>query len=306
MGLPRQSLSDPDDPTDRVVDAGEKRKRRRTGAAPDGTFSHNLEAKMRIVFSLVIAGLLLGARDVRAGEDAAYATATVRRAIQVHGGEANLDKLMTCIVEAEGWVNIRHPVVNIAEYTYTARVTAKPGKFTAYMKYYQTICGGTKPYMTTRMVYNGGAQIVTDGKNQLLKDEVIKELRTVAYQREVGLLTPLLRDKKFKLTVINHETKLAGKTTVAVGVHHQDHPDIILYFDKANGTLFASKRDFYQFASGKVGELLNYYSDFRPVSGALIPHRTVSYQDGLEASVERITSVRLLESAPDEWFRIVE
>ncbi len=258
---------------------------------------------MRIVLSLVTAGLLLGARDVRAGEDAA---GIVRRAIQAHGGEANLDKLMTCIVEAEGWVDIRHPVINIAEYTYTARVTAKPGKFTASIKYFQTISGGTRPYMSTRMVYNGGGQIVTDGKNQLLKDQALRELQTVAYQREVCLLAPLLRDKKFNLTVLNRGAKVSGKKAAAVVVYHEDYPEVVLYFDEASGRLVSSKRDFYQFSSGKMGELQIFYSDFRTVSGALIPHRIVSYQDGQQASVERITSVRLLANAPDEWFRISE
>src|SRR5262249_37188276 len=269
----------------------------------NGTLSHNLEANMRIILSFATAGLLLGARDVRADEEAA---AIVRRAIQAHGGEANLDKLMMCMVESEGWVDIRHPDINIAEYTYTVHLTAKPGKFAASIKYFQTVFGGTKPYMTTRMVYNGGGgQILIDGKNQLLRDEAFRELRTVAFQREVCLLTPLLRDKRFKLTILNHGAKVGGKMTIPVGVHHDGHPDIILYFDKTDGTLFASKRDFYQFASGKGGELLNLYSDFRTVSGALIPYRVVTYQDGQQAAVERIVSIRPLASAPDEWFRMI-
>ena len=80
------------------------------------------------------------------------------------------------MVEAEGWVDIRHPVINIAEFTYRAHLTAKPGKFAASIKYFQTVIGSTKPYMSTRMVYNGGGgQIVTDGKNQLLKDQALRD-----------------------------------------------------------------------------------------------------------------------------------
>jgi hypothetical protein len=258
---------------------------------------------MRTVLPIVTAVLLFGGSELRADEDAA---AIVRKAIKAHGGEANLDKHMTCMVESEGSVELRPAAVNLAEYTFKSQLTAKPGKLKASTRFFQTISGGTQPYMSVHMVYNGEGQMLRDGKSELLKDEALKEFKAQAHHREVCLLTLLLKDRKFELTVLDKEAKVSGKAAVAIVVSHEDHQDIVLYFDKESDKLVKSKRDFYHFGHKKEGELLTFYSDFKTVQGAVISHRVVTYHDGKQVAVERITAILVLENAPDEWFRIKE
>jgi hypothetical protein len=259
---------------------------------------------MRTVLPLVTAVLLLGASDLRADEDAA---AIIRKAIKAHGGEENLDKLMACMVESQGSLELYPNLAGVFEYTFKSELTAKPGKFKESVKIFQTINNGdAQPYMSIHNVYNGEGQIVRDGKGEFLKDQALKEFKAQAYHRTVCLLTPLLRDRKFKLTVVDRDAKVSGNAAVAIMVHHQDYQDIVLYFDKESGRLVKSKRDFFHVGKKKEMELLTFFSDFKTVEGAVIPHRVVTYHDGKQFSAERITKILVLETAPDEWFRIKE
>lgn len=257
---------------------------------------------MRIVFPMLTAVLLLGG-SARAGEDA---VAVVRKAIKAHGGEANLDKLKMCMIRSEGSVDIFPVLLRDIEYTFKAELIAKPGRFKASIKYFQVISGVSQPYLSVHTLFDGDGHIVRDGRSEFLREQGRREFKTVAHQREVCLLTPLLKDRKFKLTVLDRKADVSGRAAVAVMVYHEDHQDIVLYFDKENGRLVKSKRNFFDFSHSKDGELVNIYSDFRTVYGAVLAHRIVTFHDGKQASAERITSVVVLETAPDEWFRIKE
>src|SRR5262249_57621844 len=98
---------------------------RSTRNCPVGTPSHHLEAKMRTVLPIVAAVLLLGGSDLRADENAA---AIVRKAIKAHGGEANLDKHMTCTVETQGSVELMTIPITGIEYTFKSDLSSQPRK----------------------------------------------------------------------------------------------------------------------------------------------------------------------------------
>src|SRR5262249_16739876 len=210
------------------------------------------------------------------------------------------------MITSEGSVEMPYHTSGVIEYTFKSELTAKPGKLKQSIRYFWTIGGDTQPYTSVQTVFNGDGHLVRDGKGQFLKDQALKELKAQAYQREVCLLTPLLKDSKFNLTVLDNEAQVSGKAAVALMVHHADYQDIVLYFDKESGRLVKSKRSFYHFGYGKGGELLTVFSNFKTVAGAVIPHQAVSYNDGKLLPLDRITSVLVLASAPDEWFRIQE
>ena len=263
---------------------------------------------MRMILSLATAVLLLGGGGLRADTLSADddAAAIVRKAIKAHGGEANLAKHMTSVVESEGTVDLMAYRISGIEYTFKAERTARPGRFKENVRVFQTMNNNTRPYTSIHTVYNGEGQIVRDGRSELLREQGLKEFKAQAHHREVCLLTPLIRDAKYKLTVLDREAVVSGKPAVALMVHHEDYDDIVLYFDKESGRLVKSKRSFYHFGHKKEGELLTVYGDFRVVQGALIPHRVVSYHDGKQVAFERVTRIMVLEDAPDEWFRIRE
>src|SRR5262245_45077414 len=158
---------------------------RREPAAP--VAAPNLEAKMRTVLSTVAVVLLLGGGGLRADEYAVLRTegeqfsgrpktndvtgpktpdpvvgantvvgakgdeealAIVRNAIKAHGGEANLAKHMTCMVESEGSVVLLTIPIPGVEHTFKSELTAKPGKFKESIRYFQTINRRSQPYMS--------------------------------------------------------------------------------------------------------------------------------------------------------------
>jgi hypothetical protein len=210
------------------------------------------------------------------------------------------------LIRSEGSVDIFPVLLRDIEYTFKAELIVKPGRFKASIKYFQVISGVSQPYLSVHTLYDGDGQIVRDGRSEFLREQGRREFKAVAHQRETCLLTPLLKDKKFKLTVLDRGAMVSGKAAVAVMAHHQEEQDIVLYFDKASGRLVKTKRVYYDFTHSKDGELVNIYSDFRTVQGAVIAHRIVTFHDGKQAAMERITSIVVLKDAPDEWFRIRE
>jgi hypothetical protein len=253
--------------------------------------------------SVLTAVLLLDGGNLRADEDAA---AIIRKAIEAHGGEANLAKLMMCKIDSQGSVELVSGLDGLIEHTFKGELTAKPGKFKTSTRVFQTTAGITVPFASIRTVYNGDGQILINGKSELLKDQALKELKAQAHEREVCLLTPLLKDRKFELTMLDEAAKVSGKAAVALMVRRKGDRDIVLYFDKASGRLVKSKRDFYHIGDKTEGELLNFYNDFKTVQGAVIPHRVVVYHDGKQFAVEKITNIMVLNKVPDSWFEIEE
>jgi len=71
----------------------------------------------------------------------------------------------------------------------------------------------------------GETEEVTGEKNELSRHE--------AYKTWVSTLTPLTRDKEFKLAAAG-EKDVGGKPAVGVRVERAGHPAVTLYFDKAS------------------------------------------------------------------------
>ena len=261
---------------------------------------------MRTVLSVLTAvPPILNSSNVRADEEAA---AIIRRAIKAHGGEQNIAKLMTCQIQSEGTVQPfpdGHPGKIV--HTFKTEFTTKPGKFKVVTRVFETSSAGglnvTLPLASVRSAFNGEeGQLLIDGKSQLLKDEALKEFKALAHDRQVCLLTPLLADKDYELTVLDEKAKVSGNAAIAVMVRRKGNKDITLYFDKETAGLVKAKRDFYHIGNKKEGELLTFFKDFRNVEGAIVPHRLVVYHDGKEYSQERIIRISVLRNAPDSWF----
>src|SRR5262249_19136218 len=196
----------------------------------------------------------VGANPVVGAKGDEEALAIVRNAIKAHGGEANLAKHMTCMVESEGSVVLLTIPIPGVEHTFKSELTAKPGKFKESIRYFQTINRRSQPYMSIHTVYNGEGQFIRDGRSEFLKDQALNEFRAYAHQRELRLLIPLLKDSKYKLTVLDKAAMVSGGAAVALMVHHEDHQDIVLYFDKASDRLVKTKRNFYHFGNEQEGE----------------------------------------------------
>jgi hypothetical protein len=256
---------------------------------------------MRTVLPLVTAVLLLGGSDLR-GDDAAT---IIRQAIKAHGGEENLNKLLMCQIASEGTIELLPDLPAEADITFKSEVTAKPGKFKGSTRIFMRILDSRQTLFSIGSVYNGEGQLVTNGKKQLLREAALKEFKATDHERLVCLLTPLLKDPNYVLTVLD-EAKVSGKAVVGVLVHRKGNKDITLYFEKESGRLVKSKREFYHIGDKKDGELLTFYKDFKDVRGARVPHRLVVYQDGKQIMESRITRITILKEAPDSWFEIEE
>jgi hypothetical protein len=156
---------------------------------------------MRTALFAVAAVLLVGGNDLRAGDDAAV----IRKAIEAHGGEKNLDKLKMCLVRSQGTVELVPGVAAAGVvHTFKSEVTMKPGKFKAFTTVFQTSFNITLPFASVRSVYNGEeGQLHIDGKSRLLRDRALKEFKAQAHERQVCLLTPLVKDRTYQLSVLD-------------------------------------------------------------------------------------------------------
>jgi hypothetical protein len=213
---------------------------------------------------------------------------------------------MTCQIESEGTIDLLPDLPTGADITFKSEFTAKPGKFKDSTRIFMSILDVRQTLFSISSVYNGEGQLVTNGKKQLLREAALKEFKALDHERLVCLLTPLLKDPNYELTVLEDTAKVSGKAAVAVLVHRRGDKDITLYFDKESGRLVKSKREFYHIGDKKEGERLVFYKDFKDVQKAIVAHHLVVYHDGKQVMDSTITRITILKEAPDSWFEIEE
>jgi len=244
----------------------------------------------RIVTPVLVAGLLLGAANrVRAQEDA---RAMVVRAVQAHGGEANLAKIRADLVKIKGSLTYKGEKVPFVAET----LVQLPGQFKNTMTFHFP-----NNESTLVQVLNGDkAWISVNGKTQLADDKLLAELQQMMHMDRVVRLLPLLGDKNFQLTPLG-ESKVEDNPVVGVEVAAKGQKNIRLYFDKASGLLIATTHTVPD-DNGKTVPQEERYSDFKVLNGFKRPTRVVAYRGGEKFMEGELTDVKEFDKVPDSEF----
>jgi hypothetical protein len=243
---------------------------------------------MRTLLTAALAVVLVPAAR---GQDAAKEV--IEKAIQAHGGAA-LDKYPAGRSKSKGSIvllNTEFPFTN-------ERVYQMPGK-------YRSTFEVTSANVTRSVTYVANGDKVAafaGGLAQELNKPQVEELKTALYAQNLTRLTPLLKDKQYKLAPADGIV-VDGRPTVGVTVSSEGHKDVRLYFDRETNLLAAVERSGFD-AQGKPADNTEIYSGYRETNGLKYPTKVVIKQNGKRYLESETLDFKPLERVDPKEFRL--
>ncbi len=234
--------------------------------------------KNRLLLWLPCCLILAAVPSLALAEDA---QTILTKAIKAHGGEAKLARLKIMSAKAEGTVNFSSDVPLIQEITWQwpdrlkRVVTLKTAKSVAVV---EAITGDTS--WSTR-----------DGKPGPLGAVKRDELRTQTHIRRLLLLTPLIQNKAYELSVLD-EIRLNDRPFVGVRVSCTGERDVKLYFDAGTGLLAKIERRVLDDAGTKELVQEEIFSDYKDIDGVPTATKQLWRRDGKKTLEMTFTDVR--------------
>jgi hypothetical protein len=243
---------------------------------------------MRTLLAVAVTVTLIPAAR---GQDAARAL--IEKAIQAHGGPA-LDKYPAGRAKVKGTIVLRGSEAPFV----MERVFQMPGKLKITFEY----TSQNVPRAVTEIANGNAVVAYAGGLAQELPKNQVQELHTALYVGNLARLTPLLKDKKYKLALAEDKT-FEGKPAVGVIVSAEGSKDVRLYFDRQTNLLLAIERMGFD-EQGKPAEHLDLFSDYREANGLKYPTRTLVKQNGKRYLESETTEFKPLERVDSREFQI--
>jgi hypothetical protein len=216
----------------------------------------------------------------------------LQRAIQAHGGEANLSRLKAGHSKADGVIALGAGVPFTQEAFYQL-----PNR----LKEIQVLeVDGQKRVVTLALEGERG-WINTNGQTVAIGDTVLSELREAVHLIQVSRFLSL-QDPGVRLTSLA-EIQVGGAPAYGLRVSVAGHRDIDLYFEKETGLLVKVERRMRDLGTMKEFAEARVYADFQDVNGIRIPRKTVVYRDGKEFMRATVAEAGFSERADPRLFQ---
>src|SRR5262245_1285202 len=245
----------------------------------------------RLTATCALGALLVLAGFGRSGEDKDL-RAIIDKALQAHGGEANLARLPAQTLKGAGKF---YGLGEAVDYTLEIASQEKQFRFSLDM----TVMNFDLKVIA---VVNGdkGWEKVNDDVKEMPADELAEHKDNMHSHAVIRLLP--LKDKAYKLSALG-DVKVGDQPAVGVRVSRNGRRDVNLYFDKAKGHLVKSEyliKDIK--GGGKEMTQTNLYYDYQEFQGTRHPTRLVIERDGKKFTDTQLTEIQLLEKLDDSTF----
>lgn len=218
--------------------------------------------------------------------------AIVDRAIQAHGGAANIDRFHASLTHTMGTIAANGGTIS---FTQEIRLE-RPDRLRQVLS---LRTGEGKEAVAFTTVYNGRkGWLKQNGVTQELGDRELEETRETAYLAELTRLTRLA-DPAFELAVLA-DTVVVGRRSVGVRVIRRGYRDVDLFFDAQNGLLLKTRRRAVWKGAEFVEERL--LSDYREVQGIKSAKKVEVSRGGERFMTVEILDVQYLEAFGDNTF----
>jgi hypothetical protein len=245
---------------------------------------------MRTILSVALTVALI---PTARGQD--QARAIVEKAIEAHGGAATLDKYPAGRAKSKGTISLHG-----TDYPFTLeRVFQAPNRLRITSEV--VIMNIHRP--VTYAIDRNTVTAVAGGFAQELPKSQIEELRTALYVQTLIRLTPLLKDKSYRLAAAG-EKKIEGQAAIGVTVSSDGHKDVKLYFDKLTNLLVAVERPGFD-DRGKPVEHTEIYGSYRETNGLKYPTKTLVKQNGKRYLESETIEFKPLEKVDSREFQII-
>ncbi len=218
-------------------------------------------------------------------------SAILERAIQAHGGQANLGRLKAGHSKADGVIALGAGVPFTQEAFYQL-----PNR----LKEIQVLeVDGQKRVVTVALDGERG-WLNTNGQTVAIGDAVLSELREAVHLIQVSRLVSL-QDPSVRLALLP-EVQVDGAPASGLRVSVTGYRDIDLYFAKETGLLVKVERRMRDLGTMKEFAEARVYADFQDIDGIRIPRKTVVYRDGKEFMRASVAEAAFAERADPRVF----
>ena len=171
---------------------------------------------------MVLAVTLIVGTAVRA-DDAADAKSLVEKAIKASGGAEKLDKTKSVTTKIKGKITVMGMDLDLKATT----TTEEPDR----MRSEADVEFMGNQIKQLQIVNKDKGWLVVGDMNLDATKEMLESAKETFYASYVGRLTPLLKDKQFKLSLIP-DIKVDGQDAAGILVKSEGHGDMKVYFDK--------------------------------------------------------------------------
>jgi hypothetical protein len=245
----------------------------------------------KVVYRLLLFGLLLTMAVPVQADDKADAKAIIDKAIKATGGEEKLAKYKAITWKGKGKINLMG-----TEIEFTIEAAAQPPKQSRGQSEANFNC---MKFERIQVVNGDKGWISMMGNTEEMSEEQLAAAKEELYAGWVATLVPL-KDAAFKLAPLG-EIKVGDHPAVGVKVSHQDHKDISLYFDKDKGLLVKVQRR----AKDMMGQEVDQetlYSDYKEDSGLQHARKQKTKRDGNDFLELEVTQYKPVEKLDDSTF----
>jgi len=244
----------------------------------------------RTIFSaLAVLALLLQPAALRAET----AKEIIEKAIEAHGGAANLKKCTCGVVTAKGTLLLSGMEVTVEDETTYQLPNQLKDALTMDFK-------GKK--ITVITVFNDGkAKLTVDNRPMPLNDAQKAELKTTLRLQEMSDLYPLLDEKKFEISLLDKADKVGGKEVVGILVKSNQMKDVRMFFDKKTHVLLKMERKGLS-PEGKEVDQAQVALEHEKIDGVLYPTKFETFMDGKKTmSINSVKYKRLDKVDPKDF-----
>jgi acetyl esterase/lipase len=205
----------------------------------------------------------------------------LHKAIQAYGGEAKLTKLKTMAAKAQGTINFG------ADVPFTQEIAWQwPDRLQTHIT-----LKTAKPVSIVETIAGDASWSRRDGKAGPLGAVKRDELRAQAHVRRLLLLTPLLHDSSYQLSLLD-EIRIDDRPVVGVRVSCTGERAVKLYFDADTGRLAKIERRVSDDAGKKEHLQEEFFRDYRELDGVPTATKQVWHRDGKKVLEMTFTEVR--------------
>jgi hypothetical protein len=244
------------------------------------------------VLSLVILGVAVATLLGKSQQEPDL-KAVIKKAIEAHGGEKNIDKYKAAVSKFKGTIAIGPVTADVIGET----TLQKPDKVKNVMN---LDIGGKKLDLIT--VFNGKKLWVNVmGQTKEVDDEkIINAAREELQTEGAGGLSDFLK-APYELNALG-ESKVKGKDAIGIRVSKKGQKDINMFFDKKTGLVVKSEMRTLDGMTMQEVTQEKFILDYQDKNGMKIAKRVEIVRDGKTFMDIEITDVQALEKIDDSVF----
>lgn len=245
----------------------------------------------KVVYAILALGFTFGANSLARADEKTDAKAVVDKAIEAHGGEAELKKLNATSSKIKGTIHAMGMDIE-----FTGDISNQAGDRVRVE--IDAEVGGQKFRIVNVFDKDKGWVKFANDSKEMDKDQ-IAEAREQGHAGNLANLLAL-KDKTFGISLVG-EDKVGTTPAMVIRVSRKDYRDVTLFFDKKTHLLLKTEARVKDEGTGQEVSQETLYSDYND-KGLKQPKKLTIKRDGKPYMEAEMTELRVDEKFDDSTF----